>query len=453
MPGGVRIAGLSALLVLLTGCDLLQKTLSPAVTGTSSCQTPLSAEIKMIAPFWGPPKQEMDVVWQVIASGCTGKFRIQEHPEAGSFDSFGHFFRYYVPSRPTRERVTVQSIDGAGNVLDELPIASDPFPVTAEEERFLSPPAEVRIEGQFAPNESLSCRLDRITKLGPTDTAVRYRFTATGRFEGATVNGYAVKNGQEFSVSSAENQVFRVIGVAFGHSGHTVCTSSFVAPRCQISLLENSFDLVRKKILLLGRVDRVTVDGNSKNVPQGAESITFDEVPNRVAHETSKVLVVGPEGDQGSCEATYDIPPPEIKIQPLRAVASSNRKEAVAGKAIDGTTQEGWVSQTKGSGWIRVDLGRNFRLSKIRLCIDQYKPGKTRHEILAGKVENQLRPIASIDELTSAGQWLEKKFDERDVRYVEVRTLKTNSPASWREIEFYQCTTFRKCTSKSDEIN
>jgi hypothetical protein len=388
----------------------------------------------------------MDVVWEVVATGCTGRFRLAEHPQVKPFHSFAHYFRYYGEVKRVQETVTVQSIDGNGNVREEQLLKADPFTVAPEDTRFISPPADARAESVRIREDGLACRIEKESNLAPGQTNVNFRLIIDGKYQGANFNGYAATNNQVFSVPPNEYQVYRGIGVVFGKSGHAVCQAYFVAPRCQISLVENSFDLIRKKLQFLGRVERAEWDGVPQSIPKGSEFIVVDDVPTRAGKMDTVAIVYGPEGDQGTCAANFTIPPPELRVQPLRAIASSTWNDANPKKAIDGLTQQGWIAETKGRGWIRVDLGRNYKVSKVRLCVDQSKPGPSKHEIYIGRTEKELRKVASFDEVTAAGQWLEKLMNEKDIRYVEVKTLDTNSQVSWREIEIYECTTFRACS-------
>jgi hypothetical protein len=432
--------------LLLSSCGYSPGSwLSFLPVNVAACDKPLAAEIRMVAPHWGPPRADMDVVWEVIATGCTGRYRLVEYPQAQPFRAFSHYSKVYGSVRRVEERVTVQSIDWRGNVLDQAVAVADPFTTSPEAGRFLSPPAEARAESIRPREDRLGCRIEKQGALSPNGNEVQFQLIADGDIVGANVNGYTVVPGANFTVPANEYKVFRAIGSVYGKNGHAVCQSYFVAPRCTISLVENSFDLVRKKLTALGRIEKLVWDGTQHSLPAGIDSITIDEIPTRVGNIETQATVYGPEGDEGSCKMEFAIPDPEQKIQPLRAIASSTWNDALPKKAIDGTTQQGWIAETKGKGWIRVDLGRPFKLSRLRLCIDQSKAGLTKHEVFVGQKENELHKIANFSDITNAGQWLEKLVDEKDVRFVEVRTLETNSQVSWREIELYQCTTFRRC--------
>lgn len=437
--------GLFAVLFLSSCGYIPDSWLSYLPVSVAACDKPLSAEIRMVAPHWGPPRADMDVVWEVIATGCTGRYRLVEYPQNQPFRAFSHYSKVYGSVKRVEERVTVQSIDWRGNVLDEALATADPFTTSQEAGRFISPPTEARAESVRPREDRLGCRIEKQGSIGPSGNEIQFQLIADGDIVGANVNGYTVQPGVNFTVPANEYKVFRAIGSVYGKNGHAVCQSYFVAPRCSISLVENSFDLVRKKLTALGRVSKVVWDGTQHTLAAGTDSITIDEIPTRVGNMETQASVYGPEGDEGSCKMEFAIPDPEQKIQPLRAVASSTWNDALPKRAIDGTTQQGWIAETKGKGWIRVDLGRSFKLSRLRLCIDQSKPGLTKHEVFVGQKENELHKVANFSDITNAGQWLEKLVDEKDVRFVEVRTLETNSQVSWREIELYQCTTFRRC--------
>lgn len=445
----IKVFGSLVLALGLASCGLVpDEWLSILPVKVATCDQRLQADLRMVAPHWGPPRADMDVVWEVIATGCTGRYRIVEHPQVKPFTAFGHYFVYYQDKETVREKVTVQSVDWKDNVLDEVVAEADPFVIGPAQEKFMSPPSDARAESVRPREDGLGCRIEKESKMGPTQANIDFRLIIDGEHFGANFNGYAAKNGQVFSVPANEYKVYRGIGVVFGKSGHAVCQAYFVAPRCQISLVENSYDLVRKKLQPLGRVTKVVWDGQSHALRAGAESLMVDEVPTRTGKVLTTASVIGPEGDEGVCTAEYTVPHPELKVKAVRAIASSTWGTAAPKFAIDGTTQEGWVAQTKGKGWIRVDLGRSYRVSKVRLCIDQTKPGRSLHEVYVGRNEKRLRRIASFDGITAAGQWLERTMDERDIRYVEIKSLDSNSQISWREIEIFQCTTFRKCTNE-----
>jgi hypothetical protein len=97
--------------LLLSSCGYSPESwLSFLPVNVAACDKPLAAEIRMVAPHWGPPRADMDVVWEVIATGAPaaiGWWNLQAQP----FRAFSHYSKVYGSVRRVEERVTVQSID------------------------------------------------------------------------------------------------------------------------------------------------------------------------------------------------------------------------------------------------------------------------------------------------------------------------------------------------------
>lgn len=364
---------------------------------------------------------------------------------------FMYFTRRYNATELVRESIQLQSVNGWGQTVSEMKVTSDQFSVLPEQPAFRSPTLESKIMNEIPIPGSPKCRIEKMSTVDPETQAVRFAIYLDGDYIGATLNGTMVRDSQQVEVGSNEAWIYRAVGTVYGPKGHFVCESFYAAPRCQIDIVENSYDLVRKKIRIWGRTESVIVDGQRKPVRINADHIMMDEVPKAVGPARSTARVLSPTGDEGTCDVRYIIPSPELRVQPVRATASSEWKHSEASKAMDGTSNKGWLSRSKPPGWIRFDLGRAVNLARIRLCADQSVPDYTAHEIWAGSDLKDLKKLATLRSHTIAGQWLEHVQPAPKTRYVEVRTLKGPSEVAWREIEIYRCSSFRACPRETPE--
>ena len=128
-----------------------------------------------------------------------------------------------------------------------------------------------------------------------------------------------------------------------------------------------------------------------------------------------------------------------MRLRPTVAFAPSSIPGHEPAFALDGSPNSDWNAGTGAPIYITVDLGRTVAINRVRLLVNQYPAGKTRHEILVAlQPSGPFKHVATIDGWTVNGQWLELDQPIGMVRYLRVATTESPSWVSWREIEIYQ---------------
>jgi PASTA domain/F5/8 type C domain len=128
-----------------------------------------------------------------------------------------------------------------------------------------------------------------------------------------------------------------------------------------------------------------------------------------------------------------------MRLWPTAAFAPSSVPGHEPRLAIDSSPNSDWNAGTGAPVYITVDLGRTVAINKVRLQVNQYPDGNTRHEILvARQPSGPFKHVATLDGWTVNGQWLELNQPIGVVRYLRVETTESPSWVSWREIEIFQ---------------
>ena len=125
-------------------------------------------------------------------------------------------------------------------------------------------------------------------------------------------------------------------------------------------------------------------------------------------------------------------------ITPVAVTASRSSGTAVPERAVDGNVATTWNAGAFGPQWIQLDLGRQYTVAKVRLATAQSPAGRTVHQIYGGPTPDSLTPIATLDDVTRDGQWLEMSCSASRVRYLKVSTTVSPSWVGWREIQVDQ---------------
>ena len=117
-------------------------------------------------------------------------------------------------------------------------------------------------------------------------------------------------------------------------------------------------------------------------------------------------------------------------------IVASAENQPVA-LAIDGDLDSGWVSGADPPGWIELDLGEVREISGLRLWVDQFPAGFTRHRILGGPDPGPTTELAVIEGDTAGGDVLEISEQSWSLRYLRIETVESPSWVAWLEVELF----------------
>ena len=117
--------------------------------------------------------------------------------------------------------------------------------------------------------------------------------------------------------------------------------------------------------------------------------------------------------------------------------ASSESSYGQLANAADGVVDNMWNSGGYPPAWIELDLGRNTRLTGIRLLPSQLpNVADTLHRVYGRKDGSRTEVLlAELKGTTRDNTWIDVAFEQRQhIRYVRVATLASPSWVAWREI-------------------
>jgi len=151
---------------------------------------------------------------------------------------------------------------------------------------------------------------------------------------------------------------------------------------------------------------------------------------------------------------TYIAPLPALLLLAVSASANANPAKLVpiGGSVSSGTSYTGatdgdpntiWNSGGWAPAWIQLDLGQAMPISKIRLLVEQDRPGPANHVISVGANLSSMRTVYSYTGSPADNSWLEFGGDGLNgdhlghVRYVRITTNSDPAWVGWREIEIY----------------
>lgn len=104
--------------------------------------------------------------------------------------------------------------------------------------------------------------------------------------------------------------------------------------------------------------------------------------------------------------------------------------------AVDGDLETNWGSGADAPQWIEIDLGAEQTVAMVRLVVDQFPPGPTRHIIWGKTADDELIQLAEVDGDTDMFDVLEVEIGEPiPVVAIRVETVESPSWVAWREIE------------------
>lgn len=118
------------------------------------------------------------------------------------------------------------------------------------------------------------------------------------------------------------------------------------------------------------------------------------------------------------------------------ASASQAAGDGPAAHAVDGLVDTIWSASNDAPQWIELDLGAERTVDTIRLLVAQSPAGPTRHVVSVRGSPGTYRTVATLEQSTTDGDWLEVHPDTvlTGVRFVRVETTRSPSWVAWREI-------------------
>jgi predicted amidohydrolase YtcJ len=102
----------------------------------------------------------------------------------------------------------------------------------------------------------------------------------------------------------------------------------------------------------------------------------------------------------------------------------------------DGDLETHWSAGGDAPQWIEIQLGAEEQVTGVRLTVEQYPPGPTRHIVWGRLADGELVQLAEIAGETDMFDVLEVTADEPwVVTAIRVETVESPSWVAWREIE------------------
>jgi hypothetical protein len=141
------------------------------------------------------------------------------------------------------------------------------------------------------------------------------------------------------------------------------------------------------------------------------------------------------DGEPVHCSSTFaelcGEPPPTSEV-----AASESLPTNPPERAVDDDLDTNWSSGADAPQWIEVQLGGEQQVTGVRLTVDQYPPGSTRHVVWGRLGDGRLVQLADVEGETDMFDVLEVTTDEPwTVAAIRIETLESPSWVAWREIE------------------
>lgn len=156
----------------------------------------------------------------------------------------------------------------------------------------------------------------------------------------------------------------------------------------------------------------------------------------------------GVEGGQAWFDEITVSPPPAGPTatnlalnKPVTAGSSDGRADGAPALAVDGNPGTRWNAGGYAPKWIRVDLGSNYSINKVRLSAEGLPAGVVSYDIqgsLDGSSYTTIVSGSSNSSSSSSSTWGEHTFNPTNVRYVRINCK--DWAGSWvaiREVEVY----------------
>lgn len=134
--------------------------------------------------------------------------------------------------------------------------------------------------------------------------------------------------------------------------------------------------------------------------------------------------------------------PPDVELSNLAigrpVTASRSLADQQPFLAVDGGPGQ-WGSGADAPQWIEVDFEEGITLSRVRLTVEQFPSGPTRHEVLVRFVDGSSLVVHAFEGDTAGGDLLEYSLEDPIGGVVALRITTTSSPSwvAWQEIEVY----------------
>lgn len=153
-------------------------------------------------------------------------------------------------------------------------------------------------------------------------------------------------------------------------------------------------------------------------------------------NNTKDLSIKESEASFGTVDTIQNI---KLDLDDIKVKSSSTRIYSNIDNMFDGNTSTSWNSGRFAPSWIQLDLGSLTTISKISLNVNQFPSGNTKHVIMGGPSEDQLKELEQIVSFTENRDWIYTSFTSSfdNIRYIRIITEKSPSWVSWREIEVY----------------
>jgi predicted amidohydrolase YtcJ len=141
------------------------------------------------------------------------------------------------------------------------------------------------------------------------------------------------------------------------------------------------------------------------------------------------------DGVSAYCGAAFEslCAPPGLESE---VAASASLPDHPPGHAVDGNLDTHWGAGADAPQWIEIPFDVETEVMGIRLTVDQYPPGPTRHVVWGRMANGELVHLAEVSQETDMFDVLEIAADHPWVVVaLRVETVKSPSWVAWREIE------------------
>ncbi len=167
--------------------------------------------------------------------------------------------------------------------------------------------------------------------------------------------------------------------------------------------------------------------------PVGIGDATWGFMDND--HEMMAALA--PVNYPDACDPSL-LPPANLALN-ASAEASAFLEGQTPAMAVDGDYSSQWGSGEYAPQWLKVDLGQDYDLGKVKLHVAQYPAGNTAHRLEAAKSSGVWVLLKEFNGTTADGDILTwtSEGSEDLYRYVRVTTMESPSWISWKEVEVY----------------
>lgn len=170
-----------------------------------------------------------------------------------------------------------------------------------------------------------------------------------------------------------------------------------------------------------------------------ADLVVLSDDPGSVAPESLIDLTVELtilDGEPVHCESPYAVLCGASTSDDGSASSSASLPTNPPDHAIDGDLETHWGSGGDAPQWIEIPVEEDAPVTALRLVVDQYPQGPTRHIIWGRNADGDLVQLAAVEAETDMFDVLEVEIeDPMQVGAIRVETVESPSWVAWREIE------------------